>query len=187
MENNNILGKIFTTLVIIAIIMGMNLIVNMINLSRTTPVSNNNNNSNQTNTTENYDVSDFDSLNLSQVLELFSSKDTSILYLGRSSCSACVSFLPTLKKVQNDLGFKTKYLDITTVDTSSNQYLEFMNKLTKKIEVTVNGEATEGKISEYYGYTPMVIVIKDKKVVDAFVGAYSETKYKNFLKDNGIK
>ena len=148
-----ILSKIFTTLVVIAIILGVNLLFTMISLTNGGSGSNNSSNSSTsgTQTSSDYDVSDFDTLTLAQVLKLFDSKDTSVLYLGRSSCSACVSFLPTLKSVQKDLGFKTKYLDITTVDTSSSDYNTFISKLTKEIEVNANGTKSTGKISEFYG------------------------------------
>lgn len=193
-ENINyttILNKIFTALVVIAIIMGVNLLFTMISLTNGGSGSGSNNSSNSstsgTQTSSDYDVSDFDTLTLAQVLKLFDSKDTSVLYLGRSSCSACVSFLPTLKSVQKDLGFKTKYLDITTVDTSSSDYSTFISKLTKEIEVNANGTKSTGKISEFYGYTPMVIIIKDGKAVNASVGALSESNFKKFLSSNGIK
>lgn len=192
-ENINyttILSKIFTTLVVIAIILGVNLLFTMISLTNGGSGSGSNNSSNSSTSgtqTSDYDVSDFDALSLAQVLKLFDSKDTSVLYLGRSSCSACVSFLPTLKSVQKDLGFKTKYLDITTVDTSSSDYSTFISKLTKEIEVNANGTKSTGKISEFYGYTPMVIIIKDGKAVDASVGALSESNFKKFLSSNGIK
>ena len=190
-ENINyttILNKIFTALVVIAIIMGVNLLFTMISLTNGGSGSNNSSNSSTSGTqTNDYDVSDFDALTLTQVLKLFDSKDTSVLYLGRSSCSACVSFLPTLKSVQKDLGFKTKYLDITTVDTSSSDYNTFISKLTKEIEVNANGTKSTGKISEFYGYTPMVIIIKDGKAVNASVGALSESNFKKFLSSNGIK
>lgn len=190
-ENINytiILNKIFTVLVVIAIILGVNLLFTMISLTNGRSGSNNSSNSSTSGTqTSDYDVSDFDALTLAQVLKLFDSKDTSVLYLGRSSCSACVSFLPTLKSVQKDLGFKTKYLDITTVDTSSRDYSTFISKLTKEIEVNANGTKSTGKISEFYGYTPMVIIIKDGKAVDASVGALSESNFKKFLSSNGIK
>ena len=136
-ENINyttILNKIFTVLVVIAIILGVNLLFTMISLTNGESGSGSNNSSNSSTSgtqTSDYDVSDFDALTLAQVLKLFDSKDTSVLYLGRSSCGACVSFLPTLKSVQKDLGFKTKYLDITTVDTSSSDYNTFISKLTK--------------------------------------------------------
>ena len=161
----------------------------MISLTNGGSGSNNSSNSSTsgTQTSSDYDVSDFDTLTLAQVLKLFDSKDTSVLYLGRSSCSACVSFLPTLKSVQKDLGFKTKYLDITTVDTSSSDYNTFISKLTKEIEVNANGTKSTGKISEFYGYTPMVIIIKDGKAVNASVGALSESNFKKFLSSNGIK
>lgn len=191
-ENINytiILNKIFTVLVVIAIILGVNLLFTMISLTNGGSGSNNSSNSSTsgTQTSSDYDVSDFDTLTLAQVLKLFDSKDTSVLYLGRSSCSACVSFLPTLKSVQKDLGFKTKYLDITTVDTSSSDYNTFISKLTKEIEVNANGTKSTGKISEFYGYTPMVIIIKDGKAVNASVGALSESNFKKFLSSNGIK
>ena len=191
-ENINytiILNKIFTVLVVIAIILGVNLLFTMISLTNGVSSSDNSGNSSTsgTQTSSDYDVSDFDTLTLAQVLKLFDSKDTSVLYLGRSSCSACVSFLPTLKSVQKDLGFKTKYLDITTVDTSSSDYSTFISKLTKEIEVNANGTKSTGKISEFYGYTPMVIIIKDGKAVNASVGALSESNFKKFLSSNGIK
>lgn len=191
-ENINytiILNKIFTVLVVIAIILGVNLLFTMISLTNGGSSSDNsgNNSTSGTQTSSDYDVSDFDTLTLAQVLKLFDSKDTSVLYLGRSSCSACVSFLPTLKSVQKDLGFKTKYLDITTVDTSSSDYSTFISKLTKEIEVNANGTKSTGKISEFYGYTPMVIIIKDGKAVNASVGALSESNFKKFLSSNGIK
>lgn len=190
-ENINytiILNKIFTVLVVIAIILGVNLLFTMISLTNGGSSSDNSGNSSTSGTqTSDYDVSAFDALTLAQVLKLFDSKDTSVLYLGRSSCSACVSFLPTLKSVQKDLGFKTKYLDITTVDTSSSDYNTFISKLTKEIEVNANGTKSTGKISEFYGYTPMVIIIKDGKAVDASVGALSESNFKKFLSSNGIK
>ena len=188
-ENINyttILNKIFTVLVVIAIILGVNLLFTMISLTNGESGSGSNNSSNSSTSgtqTSNYDVSDFDALTLAQVLKLFDSKDTSVLYLGRSSCSACVSFLPTLKSVQKDLGFKTKYLDIT----SSSDYNTFISKLTKEIEVNANGTKSTGKISEFYGYTPMVIIIKDGKAVNASVGALSESNFKKFLSSNGIK
>ena len=190
-ENINyttILNKIFTALVVIAIILGVNLLFTMISLTNGGSGSGSNNSSNSSTSgtqTSDYDVSDFDALTLAQVLKLFDSKDTSVLYLGRSSCSACVSFLPTLKSVQKDLGFKTKYLDITTVDTSSSDYDTFISKLTKEIEV--NATKSTGKISEFYGYTPMVIIVKDGKAVNASVGALSESNFKKFLSSNGIK
>ena len=191
-ENINytiILNKIFTVLVVIAIILGVNLLFTMISLTNGGSSSDNsgNNSTSGTQTSSDYDVSDFDTLTLAQVLKLFDSKDTSVLYLGRSSCSACVSFLPTLKSVQKDLGFKTKYIDITTVDTSSSDYSTFISKLTKEIEVNANGTKSTGKISEFYGYTPMVIIIKDGKAANASVGALSESNFKKFLSSNGIK
>ena len=51
--------------------------------------------------------------------------------MGRETCGHCVSFLPTLQKAQKELNYKTVYLDIETVDTSSENYKEFISKLDK--------------------------------------------------------
>ena len=58
-----------------------------------------------------------------------------------------------------------------------------------EVEVTenINGEEVTADIGEFFGYTPMVIIIKDGKAVDCSVGAYSESKFEEFLKENGIK
>ena len=135
-----------------------------------------------------YDVSLFRTLSASELNKLFNDKsNTYVVYLGRSTCSACVSFLPTLKTMQSKYNYVTQYLDITTVDANSDDYKKLMSNLSKEITLTVNGETKTQPFKEYYGYTPMVFVINKGKFADGFVGAYSETKFENFLNKNGIK
>lgn len=139
-------------------------------------------------TESDYDVSMMNSLSLSQVLDLFNDKkSTSVVYLGRSTCSACVSFLPTLQSMQSKYNYVTQYLDITTVDTSSSNYTDLISKLAVDKTINVNGESKTDKFGSFYGYTPMVFIIKNGKFADGIVGAYSETKFEEFLNNNGIK
>lgn len=142
------------------------------------------------NTTENneYDVSAFNTINLEGVLDLFKDKKkTYIVYFGRPTCSACVKFLPTLKKMQESYKFTTQYMDITNVDAQSKEFEELMKKLSKNVTLTVNGEKITQEFGDFYGYTPMVFMIKDGKFVDGFVGAYTEANYEKFLNNNGFK
>ena len=152
--------------------------------------SGNNNKNNNTNTAENkeYDVSQFTELDLDGVLKLFdSNKKTYVVYFGRETCSACVSFIPTLKKIQEKYNFTTQYMDITKVNSKSDEFEKLMKKLSKKVTLTVNGEKMTQSFSEYYGYTPMIFIVKNGKFIDGFVGAYKEENFEKFLNNNGIK
>ena len=146
-------------------------------------------NSEESTTTDNsYDVSSFNSLSVSQLVGLFNDKNnTYVVYLGRPTCSACVSFIPTLKSMQNKYGYITQYLDIETITAGDQAYNELMNKLSKKVTLTVNGETKTQSFGEFFGYTPMTFIIKNGKFVDGIVGAYSESSFEAFLNKNGIK
>lgn len=188
MEKNEYLQKIYTLLIIVTVIVGFNLLLSFINLFGTKDTSNTvSNNSNNSSQNSNYDVSDFNSLSLSDALKLFDKDGISVLFIGRASCSACVSFLPTLKEMQQKYDYVTNYLDIEKVSTSSSDFSKFTDKLDKEITESINGENVTAEISEFYGYTPMVIIIKDGKAVDASIGAYSSSKFEEFLNENGIK
>lgn len=146
------------------------------------------NNQSNSSTTSEYDVSSFNTLTLSSLLNLFDNKsNTYVVYLGRPTCSACVKFLPTLKSMQNKYNYVTQYLDITTVDAQSSDFEKLMKKLDKEVTLTVNGETKTQEFGDFYGYTPMTFIIKNGKFKDGIVGAYSEAKFEKFLNDNGIK
>lgn len=190
MEKEEYFKKIYTLLIVVIVITGFNLLLTFINLFSTKDTSStisNDSTTNQTSQNSDYDVSDFNTLNLSGVLDLFEKDGTSVLYLGRSTCSACVSFLPTVKAVQEKYGYVTNYLDITTVSTGSSDYKKFQELLEVEVTENINGEEVTADIGEFFGYTPMVIIIKDGKAVDCSVGAYSESKFEEFLNENGIK
>lgn len=190
MEKEEYFKKIYTLLIVVIVITGFNLLLTFINLFSTKDTSStisNDSTTGQTSQNIDYDVSDFNTLNLSGVLDLFEKDGTSVLYLGRSTCGACVSFLPTLKAVQEKYGYVTNYLDITTVSTGSSDYKKFQELLEVEVTENINGEKVTADIGEFFGYTPMVIIIKDGKAVDCSVGAYSESKFEEFLNENGIK
>ena len=61
-------------------------------------------------------------------------------------------------------------------------FTKFSNLLSKEITQNVNGTTQTGKISEFYGLTPMIVVIKNGEAVDAVVGSYSKDNLQTFLK-----
>ena len=187
MKIEEYLNKIYTMLIIVLAISIMSLLIGLVNYSNTKGNTTTNQTltpSNNGSSTSDYDVSMFNAVSVSDILKFLgtSNKETHILYLGRSTCSACVAFLPNLQATQKEMNFTTDYLDITTVDTTSDDYKKFSNLLSKEITQTVNGTSETGKISEFYGYTPMIIVVKNGEAVDAIVGSYSKDNLQTFLK-----
>ena len=186
MKTEEYLKKIYTMLIVVLVISIMSLLIGLVNYSNTKGTTNNNSSTTTNNgsSTSDYDVSMFNAVSVSDILKFLgtSNKETHILYLGRSTCSACVAFLPNLQATQREMNFTTDYLDITKVDTSSDDFTKFSNLLSKEITQNVNGTTQTGKISEFYGLTPMIVVIKNGEAVDAVVGAYSKDNLQTFLK-----
>lgn len=133
------------------------------------------------NTTENtestatdYDVSMMDSVDMDKLIDLFDSKETQVVYLGRATCGYCVQFLPTLQQAQQDYGYTTHYLDITTVSEDD------VSRLLEK-------DNEDGFLKENYGATPMVFLVKDGKMVDTWVGYSEYDSFAQFLEKNGFE
>ena len=187
MKTEEYLKKIYTMLILVLVISIMSLLIGLVNYSNTKGTTTENNSSTTTNngsSTSDYDVSMFNAVSVKDILKFLgtNNKETHVLYLGRSTCSACVAFLPNLQATQKEMNFTTDYLDITTVDTTSDDFKKFGELLSKEITQSINGESQTGKISEFYGYTPMVIVVKNGEAVDAIVGSYSKDNLQTFLK-----
>ncbi len=128
-----------------------------------------------------YDVSQMKEVDVDDALALFDEEGTHVLYIGRSTCSVCVQFVPVLNEVQEDLDFKTNYLDVDAIssiwaknktDAAEEMYNQ-VKRLTDKldIEASANGETdTLGNLFISKGFTPALVVIKDGKVVEGFFG-----------------
>ena len=128
-----------------------------------------------------YDVSQMKEVDVDDALALFDEEGTHVLYIGRSTCSVCVQFVPVLNEVQENLDFKTNYLDVDTIssiwaknktDAAEEMYNQ-VKRLTDKldIEASANGETdTLGNLFISKGFTPALVVIKDGKVVEGFFG-----------------
>ena len=122
-----------------------------------------------TTTTDNgYDVSKMNTLSGEEATKLFDKKGTHVLYIGRSTCGVCVNLVPQLNAAMEELDIKINYLPLeSTFRTDFGKLFDLLD-----IETEINGEeGTYGELLETYGYTPLVIVIKDGKMVDGFVGS----------------
>ena len=133
-------------------------------------------NTTSNNTEENaeYDVSMFTSVTADTLGDAVSSDTAKIVYIGRSTCGYCVQFLPILQQAQTDYGYETLYLDITTVTTTEQQ---------DKILAFDNDEEF---LKENFGGTPMVLLMKNGKLVDTWIGYAEYSEYSAWLEKNGF-
>ena len=114
-----------------------------------------------------YDVSAMNEVDVDEALALFDEEGTHVLYIGRSTCSVCVQFVPVLNEVQKELNFTTNYLPVETTATKTwSDFQDELKPLTDKLTI----EATLGELFITNGYTPALIVIKDGEVVEGFFG-----------------
>ena len=176
-QNNNteikeILKKILVCAYIIIALLTVNTIISLVSNVEVTSGTD----ADETTTTETsaeYDVSMFDAVDENETVSLFSKSDIQVIYIGRSTCGYCVQFLPTLQQAQKDYGYTTKYLDITTI-TEDGQ-----NAILAK-------DNDEQFLATNFGATPMVILVKDGKLVDGWVGYAEYDSFANFLEENGF-
>ena len=130
----------------------------------------------KTKTEENteYDVSMFTSVTADDLKENISSSTPKIVYIGRSTCGYCVKFLPALQQAQKNYGYETLYLDITTVTTEDQQ------------EKILELDNDEKFLEQNFGGTPMVLLMKDGKLIDTWIGYAEYSAYASWLEENGF-
>ena len=73
--------------------------------------------------------------------------------------------------MQEEYGYETLYLDISTVDSDGQSKIVDLDK---------------DFFEENYGATPTVLLVKDNKIVDSHVGYSEYDDYAKFLEKNGF-
>ena len=165
-----ILTKIFYGLIAIAVLVAANLFVNIIKNGSTTKADAT---EEETDTTSEYDVSMFTEKTTTEAVESIKKGDTEVVYIGRSTCGYCVKFLPILQQAQKEYGYTTTYIDLTKMTSDDQTTL-----------LTLDND--EKYISENFGYTPMILIFRDGKLVKGWVGYAEYSSFASFLEENGI-
>lgn len=184
----DMLNRIVVCLIIIAIVLAINTIVlickdgTISNKEANTEISTIENNY----STDNYDVSKMTAVDVKGAVDLFNSKKTYVLYIGKSSCGACVSFLPRLNQVADEYGVTIQYLDINNVAKDSEGYNDLVKKMNFETTVTNNGKEQKGTFGEFLGYTPMTVIIQKGKQVDGAIGAIGVEALQAVFDEYGI-
>ena len=123
-----------------------------------------------------YDTSMFTEVSGDELLDILDRDDdvTYFVAVGRSGCTFSQNFLPSLQQSVKDYDYTLYYLDTDKLDSDVSD------------EITEKSDVFKDKNS-IFGATPIVYVIKNKKVVDVHSGYSEYDVYESFLKDNGVE
>lgn len=129
-----------------------------------------------------YDTRPFNVVNNKEALKLFDSKEPQMLVIGKKTCSASKELLPSLVIAQTKGNYTTNYLELTDLDKNSEDY----NKLLELLDYEYQKDGETKPFREYMGATPMVIVIKDNKMVYGYIGTMNNTVVSTIAKQYGV-
>ena len=140
-----------------------------------------------------YDVSFMNSVTTEQLVTLIESKKNIITFIGRDTCSVCKSVIPTIKKLYSEYNIDFYYLDITTVDRTTDSWKKLVSLMNVKTSVTVNESGTNKNIKETYGYlmnkygfTPCVAIFNKGAMVNGKIGYFEQQDMASVFDGSGI-
>ena len=116
-----------------------------------------------------YDTSMFHVVDLNGAIEIFNSNQNQLLFIGRKTCSACQAFIPSLQIAIARDDFYVSYLDLDDIDTSTEAFQEFKSKL----DYEYTYADTTAPFGDFIGSTPMIIIVKNNKMVFGILGSMS--------------
>ena len=122
----------------------------------------------------NFDTSMFKNIELNELENNVNSEEYKLLVIGKPNCEYTIEMLPILRKAQEEYNYETLYLDQRDIDSDKKEELLKYDDETKFIE-------------SYINTTPLIIVFKDNKMVDTWVGYQEYAVFENFLSSLGIE
>ena len=139
-------------------------------------------NKSQTNV-EPLDTKMFNVVTSENVNKLFETNEAKMLIVGSKTCSATKSFIPHLQISLGLEHYTVNYLELTDEDPNSDTYKNFVSRL----DVLYTLDKEEKELKEYMGLTPMIIIIKNKKVVYGSIGQVDQDYLKQLIDTYGVK
>lgn len=115
------------------------------------------------------DTSMFNVVTTKDVNRMINNNETKMIVIGSRTCSATQEFVSSMQISQAKGSYKINYLELKDEDRNSSSYKKFL----KYLEEPFNGITEDNKehtIKEYMGTTPMILIIKNKKIVYGNVG-----------------
>lgn len=135
-------------------------------------------------TSSDYDVSDFSEIEAKDISK-FKKGTINVVYIGRETCSWCKNMLPNLKQAQKDYKYTTKYIDIAKIiDFNANKIID---QSAYDILVNLDTEKSEADVMKEFGSTPMMLIIKNNKIIASQVGYSDYDTFAKVLEKGGLK
>lgn len=106
--------------------------------------------------------------------EIYESGNKSILVLGQTGCGYCNQYKPVINEIAKEKNVTISYLDVRKIN--QDEWNTLMSDLNDYFKTLPDGK---------WG-TPLTLIIKDKKVVDALPGANEKDDALKFFKDNEL-
>lgn len=131
---------------------------------------------------ETVDTSMFKVVTLKETLELFETDNAKLLVMSVPTCTATIGYTPYLQIAQAKQQYHTYYLDLTTIDTNSEDF----KKLLEKLDFEYNFMGTIGKFSEFIENTPSTVIIKNRKQVFGHIGSINTTTLETYAQLYGV-
>ncbi len=129
-----------------------------------------------------FDTSSFNVVTSKDVLEFLDEKEARMIVIGSKKCSATEYFVPIMEISQAKGSYTINYLELLDEEPSSKEYKELVNNLT--VMTTYEGE--EKELKDYMGSTPMIFIVKNKKIIYGTVGTMSETALTQLANTYGV-
>ena len=129
-----------------------------------------------------FDTSSFNVVTSKDVLKFLDEKEARMIVIGSKKCSATEYFVPIMEISQAKGEYTINYLELLDEDPASSDYKELVNEL----DIVINYEGEEKELKEYMGSTPMIIIIKNKKIVYGTVGTISENALTQLANTYGV-
>ena len=98
------------------------------------------------------------------------------------TCTATLDYVPYLQIAQAKGRYNTYYLDLNSIDTSSEEF----KLLREKLDLEYQFYGTIGKFSDFIENTPSTVIIKNKKQVYGHIGSISTDSLGTLTKLYGV-
>lgn len=137
--------------------------------SNTSSKTNNEENNSSTTEISEDEQASLNDIDIDKYLELKEGSEASIIYIARPTCHYCQEEEPIIKNIVYEYDITVNYLNTDKLDDKG------QSKLVK----------SDDYFSKGYG-TPLLLVVKDDKIVDIIEGLSTKENIVNFFKEHGF-
>ena len=120
------------------------------------------------------DTKHFKVVTLDEALKLFDDDSPKYLLISTNTCTATIGFSPTLIIAGAKAGITIHYLELNDIDKSNKEVMAKFYEFQRKLDIEYSLKDETKKLGEFIGTTPMNVIIKNKKVAFAYIGAMSQ-------------